>query len=213
MSGAPRHSLRGDRTRPCRWQSKKHNEPCRSIEEWFARGGFAFVGLEVADNVGFSLGWSGRSLNVIPLQGVPLAIGASATNSTNHLGRGRAAVLSATCGGSFVLNNPPPRVRAMEAVRGCELADRTPAIAMSAAHPGGRTGRGDCPMLRRHRSDDMAMLGLLQRCRIKSGSGTVDSIAYSHSIVPGGLLVISNTTRLTPLTSLTMRFEICSSTS
>ena len=30
---------------------------------------------------------------------------------------------------------------------------------------------------------------------------------YSHSIVPGGLLVISRTTRFTPFTSLTMRLE------
>ncbi len=36
---------------------------------------------------------------------------------------------------------------------------------------------------------------------------------HSHSIVPGGLLVMSSTTRLTPLTSLTMRLEICSSRS
>ena len=36
---------------------------------------------------------------------------------------------------------------------------------------------------------------------------------YSHSIVPGGLLVMSSTTRLTPLTSLTMRLEIVSSRS
>jgi hypothetical protein len=31
------------------------------------------------------------------------------------------------------------------------------------------------------------------------------TLAYSHSIVPGGLLVMSYTTRLTPLTSLMMR--------
>ena len=36
---------------------------------------------------------------------------------------------------------------------------------------------------------------------------------HSHSMVPGGLLVTSNTTRLTPGTSLTMRFEIRASTS
>ena len=36
---------------------------------------------------------------------------------------------------------------------------------------------------------------------------------YSHSIVPGGLLVMSYTTRFTPLTSLTMRVEICSNRS
>ncbi len=31
--------------------------------------------------------------------------------------------------------------------------------------------------------------------------------AYSHSIVPGGLLVMSKTQRLTPFTSLMMRVE------
>ena len=36
---------------------------------------------------------------------------------------------------------------------------------------------------------------------------------HSHSIVPGGLLVMSYTTRFTPLTSLTMRLEIVSSRS
>ena len=36
--------------------------------------------------------------------------------------------------------------------------------------------------------------------------------SYSHSIVAGGLLVISYTMRLTPSTSLTMRLEIVSST-
>lgn len=37
--------------------------------------------------------------------------------------------------------------------------------------------------------------------------------AYSHSIVPGGLLVISYTTRLIWGTSLMMRFDMCASTS
>ena len=36
---------------------------------------------------------------------------------------------------------------------------------------------------------------------------------YSHSMVPGGLLVISNTTRLTSGTSFTMRFDILASVS
>ena len=36
---------------------------------------------------------------------------------------------------------------------------------------------------------------------------------YSHSMVPGGLLVMSSTTRLTSATSLVMRVEIRSSTS
>ena len=36
---------------------------------------------------------------------------------------------------------------------------------------------------------------------------------YSHSMVPGGLLVTSSTTRLTSGTSLVMRVEILASTS
>ncbi|CQD19360.1 hypothetical protein BN000_04505 [Mycobacterium europaeum] len=36
---------------------------------------------------------------------------------------------------------------------------------------------------------------------------------YSHSMVPGGLLVMSSTTRLTSATSLVIRVEIRSSTS
>jgi|GEM_PF-5689464 hypothetical protein len=36
---------------------------------------------------------------------------------------------------------------------------------------------------------------------------------YSHSMVPGGLLVMSSTTRLTSDTSLVMRVEMRSSTS
>ncbi|MEB3331270.1 MAG: hypothetical protein VKI83_02090 [Synechococcaceae cyanobacterium] len=72
---------------------------------WQDRGGFASVGLEVADNLGLSLGWTGRglntTLNLVPLRGVPLAIGASASNLTNHRGLGRAAVLFLTWGGTF----------------------------------------------------------------------------------------------------------------
>lgn len=36
---------------------------------------------------------------------------------------------------------------------------------------------------------------------------------YSHSMVPGGLLVMSNTTRLTSATSLVIRVEMHSNTS
>lgn len=36
---------------------------------------------------------------------------------------------------------------------------------------------------------------------------------HSHSMVPGGLEVMSNTTRLTPGTSLAMRLEMRASTS
>ncbi|MEY9862298.1 hypothetical protein ABH935_007943 [Catenulispora sp. GAS73] len=42
---------------------------------------------------------------------------------------------------------------------------------------------------------------------------TGDRGAYSHSIVPGGLLVTSSTTRLTSATSLVIRVEIRASTS
>ena len=38
-------------------------------------------------------------------------------------------------------------------------------------------------------------------------------LAYSHSMVPGGLLVMSYTTRFTEGTSLMMRLEMRSSTS
>lgn len=45
-------------------------------------------------------------------------------------------------------------------------------------------------------------------------AGQQDSTAgYSHSMVPGGLLVISNTQRFTPLTSLMMRLANFSSRS
>ncbi len=44
------------------------------------------------------------------------------------------------------------------------------------------------------------------------GPGAVKA-PHSHSIVPGGLLVMSYTTRFTPFTSLTMRLEIVSSRS
>jgi hypothetical protein len=43
--------------------------------------------------------------------------------------------------------------------------------------------------------------------------GDEDPRAYSHSIVPGGLLVMSSTTRLTSRISLIMREAICSSSS
>ena len=42
---------------------------------------------------------------------------------------------------------------------------------------------------------------------------TVSRMHYSHSIVPGGLLVTSRTTRLTPGTSLVIRVETVASTS
>lgn len=69
------------------------------------KGIFASVGLEVADNVGLSVGWSGRGLNasvsVTPLRGVPLSIGMSGINLSNHDDLGRSGVLTLSWGGSF----------------------------------------------------------------------------------------------------------------
>jgi hypothetical protein len=45
-----------------------------------------------------------------------------------------------------------------------------------------------------------------------TGPGAAGS-SYSHSMVPGGLLVTSSTTRLTSATSLVIRVEIRASTS
>ena len=45
------------------------------------------------------------------------------------------------------------------------------------------------------------------------GSLPFEPPAHSHSIVPGGLLVTSRTTRLTSSTSLVMRVEMDASTS
>ena len=46
-----------------------------------------------------------------------------------------------------------------------------------------------------------------------AASSGLGSAHYSHSMVPGGLLVTSRVTRLTSLTSLVMRVEMRSSTS
>ena len=43
--------------------------------------------------------------------------------------------------------------------------------------------------------------------------GRTGPFCYSHSMVPGGLLVTSSTTRLTSATSLVIRVEIRASTS
>ena len=54
--------------------------------------------------------------------------------------------------------------------------------------------------------------GLLRRRRLRV-PGDARRLSYSHSMVPGGLLVTSSTTRLTSRTSLVMRVEILASTS
>ena len=49
--------------------------------------------------------------------------------------------------------------------------------------------------------------------KLRAGLGPAPPEIYSHSMVPGGLLVMSSVTRLTSGTSLVMRVEIAASTS
>ncbi len=69
------------------------------------QGIFASAGIEFDENVGVSVGWSGRGVNatlsVTPVRGIPLSVGASLNNLTNHDQLGRAAVLSLAWGGTF----------------------------------------------------------------------------------------------------------------
>src|SRR3954447_12059915 len=56
-------------------------------------------------------------------------------------------------------------------------------------------------------------LSLGRRGSDRSVNGVVPLVAHSHSMVPGGLLVTSTTTRLTSGTSLVIRVEMRASTS
>ena len=49
--------------------------------------------------------------------------------------------------------------------------------------------------------------------RISHSAFRISHFFYSHSIVAGGLLLISYTTRLMPFTSLIMRFDTCAKNS
>src|SRR6266550_5945094 len=60
----------------------------------------------------------------------------------------------------------------------------------------------------RHRGDRCAAVPICSRSSV-----AVVGPSYSHSIVPGGLLVMSKTQRLTPFTSLMMRLASFSSRS
>ncbi len=54
------------------------------------------------------------------------------------------------------------------------------------------------------------------KIRLRDGifrSAPIPDANYSHSMVPGGLLVTSSTTRLTPSTSFVIRLEIRASRS
>lgn len=76
-----------------------------SSPDLLEQGMFASVGVEFTENFGVSVGWSGRGLNaslsVAPWRGIPLSVGASLNNLSNHDQLGRAAVLSLVWGGSF----------------------------------------------------------------------------------------------------------------
>ncbi len=70
-----------------------------------SQGAFASVGVELAPNLGLSVGWAGRgvnaSLSVVPKRGMPLFVTLSGINLDNSANAGRAAALSLTWGGSF----------------------------------------------------------------------------------------------------------------
>jgi hypothetical protein len=77
----------------------------RTFPSLLDQGGFGSVGLQVEDNLGLSIGVSSRgvntTINLVPLRGVPLAIGASANNVADHQGLGRSAVLFFSWGGTY----------------------------------------------------------------------------------------------------------------
>jgi hypothetical protein len=88
----------------------------------------------------------------------------------------------------------PPTIPGATSPRAIDpTANRTPMNAPAIAHCLGFSGSGG-------------------RAWMRSGAGGSPR-AYSHSIVPGGLLVMSSTTRLTSRISLIMREAICSSRS
>jgi hypothetical protein len=73
-------------------------------------GIFASAGIDVLENLGFSVGWGGAigfnsKVSFVPWRGIPLSIDLSANNLTNHAEGGRSAVFSLSWGGNF-LSNP-----------------------------------------------------------------------------------------------------------
>ena len=68
-------------------------------------GVIASVGVDLAPNLGVSVGWAGRGLNTsisyVPLRGTPLSVSLSGANLTNEGGGGRAVAFSLSWGGSF----------------------------------------------------------------------------------------------------------------
>ncbi len=68
-------------------------------------GVIASIGVDLAPNLGVSVGWAGRGLNssisYVPLRGTPLSVSLSGANLTNEGGAGRAVAFSLSWGGSF----------------------------------------------------------------------------------------------------------------
>jgi len=97
-----------------------------------------------------------------------------------------------------VAARPPVSPRADE----CKGADIT-----AQPSPPGQTPEDRLNFLRTPGSDHLLNLGGDDHWSVSR------PLSYSHSMVPGGLLVTSSTTRFTSRTSLVMRVEIFSSTS
>ena len=76
---------------------------------------------------------------------------------------------------------------------------------------GDKVTRGTCVELTVQIPVTLSLKFLRGTSTLSGGLGFT-ALNYSHSIVPGGLLVISKTTLLTPSTSLTIRLEIFSKT-
>ncbi len=103
--------------------------------------------------------------------------------------------------------------------RGPARDGRVPAAPGRGLLPGGLTGgysNGSVPGEGlRPAAQDAALRGVLRTRAGRGGRQAAEPArqGYSHSMVPGGLLVMSKTTRLTSRSSLIMREAICSSRS
>jgi hypothetical protein len=77
--------------------------------------------------------------------------------------------------------------------------------------PGSTRSPGPSDVLERPRCRGRPLQG--PAASVRAVGGRERSFCYSHSMVPGGLLVTSRVTRLTSGTSLVIRVEIFASTS
>ena len=115
------------------------------------------------------------------------------------------------------------RPRSAWSSRSCLAVHRDPAhardparqqLASTARRSGARPIEGRAPLPRcRVAPQTREVIALLGPRRMSSRIGGELQPGHSHSMVPGGFDVTSSTTRLTPATSLVMRFEMRASTS